>query len=129
MADVAAKGKSQKNAIDGGIRIEYDNNRTIFVQNGVVIREDTASGTNFYNETGQLIARNGVQSSGAIGNSTFDPDTGVEVYRQGVQDDGKIATSSFDPITGKEIYRQGQLPDDTYGWVVAKEGGDIHDAF
>lgn len=38
-------------------------------------------------------------------------------------------TSFFDASNGKEMYRTGLLPDGTWGWVVAKEGEDIKDAF
>ena len=38
-------------------------------------------------------------------------------------------TSFFDVSNGKEMYRTGLLPDGTWGWVVAKEGEDIKDAF
>lgn len=35
----------------------------------------------------------------------------------------------YDRNTGKNIIQVGKLPDNTYGWAVAKEGYDVEDAF
>src|SRR5690606_32431505 len=104
MAIVSSRGKKQENTKSGGVRIEWDNGRIVYTVGGVIRRIDDALATYFYNEDGALVARNGIQL------------------------DGRAAMSSFDPDTGKEIYRNGILPDDTGGWIVAKEGESIQDA-
>jgi hypothetical protein len=105
MATVTHRGKKQDKSLEGSIRVEYDNGRVVYTLEGVIRRIDDALATYYYNEDGDLIAVNGIQT------------------------DGRVALSNFDPTTGNEIYRNGKLPDDSYGWIVAKDGESIQDAF
>lgn len=106
MADLVQKGKAQSTAKEGTIRIEYDNDRIVYTQDGVVVREDAADHTSFY-----------------------DPDTGGEAMRFGVLPDGKYGISWYDPTTGREFMRSGVLPDDTAGVVVPKDGYSVEDIY
>lgn len=104
MAIISRRGKAQDTSHDGGIRVEVQNDRIVFTEDGIVVSILDATGQSFYTPNGLI-------------------------YKVGKLADGRYGTSLFDPITGRETMRSGILPDDNDGWIVAKEGEDINDAF
>lgn len=103
---IYSKGKKQDVSLQGGVRIEHDNNRIVYTEDGIIRRIDTFLHSEFYDVTG------------------------VKRVVMGIQDDGLFGISYFDDL-GNEYHRDGVMPDGlgTVTWVVAKEGEDIHDAF
>lgn len=106
MAEVTERGKRKDNALQGTVRIEYDNDRIVFTAGGVVIAEYASDHTSY-----------------------FDPATGGEVMRMGKLLDDKYGVSWFDPATGRELMRAGIMPDDSAAWVTAKDGETVEDIY
>jgi hypothetical protein len=66
---------------------------------------------------------------GLIPNST---DFGIAFFDASGTLISKITGSTqyvYDKTTGKNIMQIGKLPDNTYGWAVAKVGNDVKDGF
>lgn len=103
---ISHRGKKQDVSLEGGVRIEHDNNRIVYTNNGAIMRADYAEYTAFY-----------------------DPATGGEVMRLGKLLDGRYGISWYDPATGREFMRSGVLPNDNPGAAVANEGINLPDAF